>query len=138
VWSCSKADGAAPNYFLARARSNIGPNCGGWEYRHEERRLESNSQILSSRIVWGQARHGSVTRLAPVASVPGPEHMDKVDRAMDWLARCLGTGRLPAQDIEARAVGDGISKATLRRAKDALGVKSTKAGMNGRWEWELV
>jgi hypothetical protein len=35
------------------------------------------------------------------------------------------------------ADGAGISHATLRRAKDALRVRSIKTGMSGRWLWAL-
>ena len=44
-------------------------------------------------------------------------------------------GRRPVAGIEIAAVMEGISKATLRRAKKTLGVISEQR--DGGWHWEL-
>jgi hypothetical protein len=50
-----------------------------------------------------------------------------------------GGGRMPANKIKAEAQSAGISKATLLRAKNSLGVKSLKSGgkEGGPWIWVL-
>lgn len=59
------------------------------------------------------------------------------DDAAEWLLDYLADGPKPYEEIE-RAVKDaGMAMGTVRRAKAALHIKSTKAGPSGGWEWEL-
>ena len=59
----------------------------------------------------------------------------EVDVAGDFLLIVLDDGPLPAADILALAQLHGISDRTLKRAKAALAVRSTRA--SGAWEWTL-
>ena len=40
-------------------------------------------------------------------------------------------------DVRAQAKDADVKYATLRRAKDALGVRSTKGKFDGKWYWRL-
>lgn len=61
--------------------------------------------------------------------------------ARQWLADILADGPLPAADVVEAAKQDGISERTLRRARQALGVRPSKVGRPGdddaRWIWAL-
>jgi hypothetical protein len=57
-----------------------------------------------------------------------------LDHAVTFLERVLDDGPMLATEIRARARTAGISTPTLRRAKDALGVKARKSSA-GPWEW---
>jgi len=46
--------------------------------------------------------------------------------AVEWLERTLIGTELRTTDVEQRALDEGITKATLRRARDKLGVVSKK------------
>jgi hypothetical protein len=59
------------------------------------------------------------------------------DDAMEWLADFLKPGSKEQKDVCELAARAGISYATLRRAKDALRVRSFKEGMHGPWLWAL-
>ena len=46
-------------------------------------------------------------------------------------------GALESETVKAEGAAAGFSWATLRRAKDELGVKARKEGIAGGWRWEL-
>lgn len=69
-----------------------------------------------------------------VAKERGP----RTAEAMEWLTATLQYGPQYAFDIHDAAKEDGISFATLRLAKTALGVVSRKdPGVGGAWTWQL-
>jgi hypothetical protein len=61
----------------------------------------------------------------------------KIDEARDWLALVLGSSGVATKDLKRQAVSDGISWATIRRAKDSLNVKTGKLGFDKGWGWQL-
>jgi AAA domain len=64
--------------------------------------------------------------------------LDLLDEAKAVLRDLLDRGPMPSKDVQRQAHEAGISDATLRRAKDALGVKSIRPdGFNGPWSWTL-
>jgi hypothetical protein len=65
------------------------------------------------------------------------EDRSAVDDAREWLADFLSDGSKEQPECRKKAAGVGISFATLRRAKDALRVRSHKAAMKGTWFWAL-
>ena len=76
--------------------------------------------------------------LKPPAKKRGPPPRAR-EEAEKWLRAALAHGPRPAKDLIAAARKDGITEATLKRAKDALrieGVESKKRGMKGKWVWQ--
>jgi len=67
-----------------------------------------------------------------------PEDGRARNRAVAWLADVLKPGSKEQKEVQKLAEEAGISNATLRRAKDALEVRSFKAGMSGPWHWALA
>jgi hypothetical protein len=59
----------------------------------------------------------------------------KLEDATQFLHQMLSTGRRSGKECEEEATRNGIAPATLRRAKENLGVKSLKHGKG--WIWEL-
>ena len=57
--------------------------------------------------------------------------------AKAFLADMLSNGPLPQKAVKGEAAGAGLSWATIRRAKEALGAEARKTGMDGGWEWAL-
>jgi len=78
------------------------------------------------------AHRGSVLPLAGVTVAT--TSTTALDHAVAFLERTLANGPVPATEIRARARTAGISTPTLRRAKDALGLKARKTSA-GPWEW---
>ncbi len=68
---------------------------------------------------------------------PGPEP-EAVNEAAEYLEQgVLADGPKPVKEIEAQARKDGFSWATIRRAKDKLGVRAFKNSLTGGWSWRL-
>jgi putative DNA primase/helicase len=123
---------------IARAKSNIGPDGGGFEYqlvqtvvREPDGEVEVGAQIID----WGQALEGTARDLLAVEE---PENKaDALTTAVTFLKELLQDGPIDACVIEERAEIAGVRQATLRRAKDKLGIKSCKKAMEDGWEWAL-
>jgi putative DNA primase/helicase len=120
---------------LARGKSNIGPDTGGFEY--DIAQSEPLPGIFASYIAWGKSVDGTAREL--LAESDGGDLSDKsaLDAACDFLRDVLADGLTPVKGVEAEANNAGITKATLRRAKERLGVL-TKKGTEGRWYWRLA
>ncbi len=59
--------------------------------------------------------------------------------AKEILTDLLSSGPVSPTEIRKAATAAGVKEATLRGAKDALGVRSVKSGFgaDGQWKWEL-
>jgi hypothetical protein len=100
------------------------------------------------RVVSGESSAGPAARLEwgaeteltcdDILKVPDkPAKASARDTAKEWLKQVLVGGPLPQTEVEARAGAEGISAATLKRAKEELGVRSRKSGRPAVWYWEL-
>lgn len=118
---------------LARGKSNIGADDGGFEYHIGH--AEPIEGIRASLITWGAQLSGSARELL---AEPANDEQPKsaIDAAMTFLRDVLEGGHTPAKTVEERAADAGISKASLRRASDRLYVFKIK-GMGGVWYWSL-
>ena len=118
---------------LARGKSNIGPDCGGFEY--DIAQAEPLPGIQASFIAWGRAVDGTARELLAEPEGGDQGATSALDAACDFLRNVLADGITPVKSVETEANSAGISKATLRRAKDRLGVLPRK-GVAG-WYWHL-
>ncbi len=50
----------------------------------------------------------------------------------------LAAGRCPPTNVKSEAMAAGLSWATVRRAKDQLGVTAAKTALDGGWVWTLA
>ena len=135
VMVCAKtqdADGTERR-IMARSKSNIGPDDGGFSYTLEQ--VEALPGIWSSRTVWGQAVEGSARELL---AEPEPEQQGSSAReAADFLREVLALGMCPSKVIKQEAEEAGFAWRTVHRAADKLGVKKVNGGMDSGWYWCL-
>jgi len=120
-------------FLLARVKSNIGPDGGGFEYEFEQREIEPH--ILANRIKWGAAIDGDArAMIAEAEADPDDSRQD----AVSWLREYLRDGRKNPKNVynDGKAA-EGYKEHQLDRAKKKLKVKSGRDGMNGPWYWEL-
>lgn len=129
--------GQPQRMMLARAKSNIGPDGGGFVYEFEQIALPGYPGVEASRITWGAEVQGSARELLaePETEAEAPAR----NGAAEWLRELLQPGPVSSDEIKAECVAAGLSYGTLRRAKDAMGVKSIRKGYgdDGKWYWAL-
>jgi putative DNA primase/helicase len=127
-----KTEDGSDSRLLARAKSNIGKDDGGFAYSLEQ--VEIGDGIAASRVKWGTAVEGSARELlADADNETDGEHQD----AAVWLRELLIGGPIDSNEVKRAADANGISWSTLRRAKKRIGAKSEKDGMTGGWSWFL-
>lgn len=120
---------------LARGKSNIGPDDGGFEYHIEQ--SEPLPGIHASYIAWGNGVAGSARELLtePDGQDGSGEDKSAVNAAVDFVRQVLADGFTPTNTVKENAASAGISWASVRRASDSLKVKKTKSA--GAWYWSL-
>ncbi len=123
---------------FARAKSNIGPDSGGWRYYLEQIELDGYPGVYASRVLWGEAVEGTARELlAQAEAVEDPEDRSATDEAADWLRELLSAGPMKASEVQREARQAGITEKALRRARERLGIKPGKRGFAGGWWWTL-
>lgn len=124
---------------LVRAKSNLGPEGGGFRYQLQNLNLPApHEHIPTSRVVWSEPMRGDAREI--LAEIEAPlqgDRMSAVGRAEAFLIEALSEGPEPARNLEEQAKAHRVSKRTLVRAKQSLGVLAYKDGMNGPWLWAL-
>jgi hypothetical protein len=128
--------GSDPNDKSRRAitqnKSNYGPISTSIGYAIDP----DDSSPSGARFYW--TGESSLTSAAILASIESEESRSSRRIAEEFLSERLEAGPVPEKDIAKDARTAGISAATLRRAKAALGVKSNKRGghFGGQQEWD--
>lgn len=120
---------------LCRAKSNIGPDDGGFAYELVPAELETHPGVSNCYVQWGQALDGGARELLAASEDDGEG--GSIGDAKRFLADLLADGPVPVVSINAEANSAGFSKATIRRAKKALSLVAGKDGMHGGWYWQL-
>jgi len=119
---------------ICRAKSNIGPDGGGFAYHLRQSELIALPGFEASYVEWGEPVEGSARDLLGDNDDEGGSCKD----AQTFLKAILADGPMSAAEVMAAAEANGIAEKTLRRAKKALGVKSVKArSSSASWDWSL-
>lgn len=129
-----KGEDGADKRILARSKSNIGPDNGGFEYQMEQ--VEALPGIDASRIVWGRAVEGSARDLLtdPAQGEDGTDHTDAVSLLKAELTADHWTGMTSATQPLKDA---GFTKKQIWLASKKLSITRKKGGMNEGWYWRL-
>lgn len=128
--------GAESRRMFVRAKSNIGPDEGGFAYALE--RVEVAPDVEGQRTRWLEPLEGTARELLADAEAE-PENEDGTSAAgVDGFLRgLLADGPIPAKAIKGDADGAGYTWRTVQRAADRIGVERRKEGMKGGWVWAL-
>ena len=112
---------------MLRAKSNIGPDGGGFVYSLDQGPLDGYPGISASRVHWGEGVEGSARDvLAEVEAMDGER--SATDEAMDWLRYTLESGPMPAGEVLKLARLSGISDKALRTARERMSIKPKRNG----------
>lgn len=135
--TAKRTDGDEQQRIVCRAKSNIGPDDGGFIYSLEQKEVQTG--IFSSYVVWGKSLEGSARDLLaePDQNNFGDNSKTALEDAKEFLMTLLADGELPQKSIKEEAEGAGHSWITIRRAKTVLYIITTKSKMDKRWYWKL-
>lgn len=118
---------------LARGKSNIGPDDGGFEF--ELSQSEPITGIKASFVKWKSSLTGSARNLLEESSKDCLGSLGT--EAQDFLVLTLSSGSMPVSEIEEKAHGAGITFSAVKRASAQLGILKQKNGFQGSWLWSL-
>ena len=138
VWVTAKPIEQGGARRLVRAKSNIGPDGGGFEYDLQQVRLPGDAEIYGQAIAWEKALDGTARDL--LAEVESPNDEADAPARVDcerWLKGLLADGPFDAKEIRRLAELTERKWRTVNRAKGVLKIESIKITMGGGWFWQL-
>lgn len=126
-------DAVQRRMILARAKSNIGPDGGGFLYGLEQ--IDVIDGIPASKIVWDSQLYGTARDLLdePEAGETG----NGPQSAVDFLRDLLAGGAMTVDEVKRRGTEAGFSFRALQRALNRAGFKSKRQGFGKPALWSL-
>jgi len=129
-------DDGEPRRVFVRAKSNIGPDDGGFAYELE--RVEVQPEVEGQRVRWLEALDGTARELLAEAEADNYSEDGSSPGSVDaFLRALLIAGPVTAKSVMADADGAGYAWRTVQRAAERLGVDRRKEGVRGGWVWAL-
>lgn len=134
----SQGDDGTDRRILARSKSNVGPDDGGFEYSLDQIELDAYPGISASRVLWGKSLAGSARDLLGEAEDAGGDNTER-DDAKVFLASMLRDGPVGSKQVRADCDGAGYAWSTIRRAQRDMGIQVEKNGFGSKsfWAWTL-
>jgi putative DNA primase/helicase len=127
-----QSDDGQDRRILARGKSNIGPDDGGYEYHLEQ--VEALPGIQASRVGWGKSVEGSARELLSDPDEPGEDAND----ACELLKAELAADSWTPYEEACKPLGTaGFTKKQIWAASKKLGVIRRKGGMKDGWYLRL-
>ena len=122
-----------PLRVLARAKSNIGPDDGGFEYHLEQTEIQTD--VFASHVAWGNAVEGSAREL--LTDPDDDAGNDANDAATILQAELVRDCWTPADAAKKAVTRQGFTAKQVWSASKKLGVIRKKGGMAAGWYWRL-
>lgn len=130
-----KGDEGQDKRILARSKSNVGPDDGGFEYQLEM--TEALPGIEASRVAWGSAVDGSARELLTDPAEDDGQQ-ETLGDAAELLRQCLtGPGWFPAKEATKTMTDAGFTKKQIWAASKKIHVGRKKGAMNEGWYWRI-
>lgn len=127
AWLVTKDPNDARRRLVLPINNHLGNDSTGLAY-----------SIIDGAVAWepNPIKMTADEALAQEAARSGGES-SKQSAAAEWLAELLREGPLPVAEAERQAIEAGFSKATLRRSREALNIRTMKSGFEGGWRLAL-
>ncbi|EQD79375.1 AAA ATPase [mine drainage metagenome] len=127
AWIVVKDKGDEARRLLLPLKNNLGPDQGGLAYRvivaqNGAPRVEFEAEPVN-------------IRADDALAAPGDD--EGADDPGSFLRELLADGAMSARDVQKEARGFGLTDKQLRSARERLGIKPRKTGMDTGWMWEL-
>lgn len=130
-------DDEEPRRVLVRAKSNIGPDDGGFTYSLI--RVEVAPEVEGQCVRWGDALLGSAREvLAEAEAEPDGADDGGARDCADWLRDLLRDGPVSAREVKRYSDEAGYAWRTVQRAMRRAGADSRRVGFGKPAEWFLV
>ncbi len=139
--STGDSGGEQARRLLARAKSNIGPDGGGFVYELQQVPISTtHGDIQASAVRWGAALEGSARALLGDAEAEASEQVEERRDLASWLRELLEGGPMPAKQVEAAAKASGYGWRTVQRAMKPAKVQSVRVGFgkDSFQQWSLA
>lgn len=133
-------DGTATRMLL-RAKSNIGPDSGGFGYDLFQAELKDVTSIFASYVAWGEPLDGTARDLLASAEERTDGDGGTQDEVARWLRDLIGEegGSIDRRDVMKAAQSMGFKERTVHRARDRLGISVRQMGFGkdkrSVWTW---
>ena len=115
---------------VLHAKNNMAPKPQGLAYRLLQTIVCDN--IVASYVHW-EAAPVTISADEALGATEDKRGRSGREAAETFLRERLAGGPVPQREVKADAEGAGLAWATVRRAKDRLGIKPEKSGMEGGW-----
>jgi hypothetical protein len=141
VLAAAKAatDDNAERRVFARAKSNIGPDGGGFEYRLALADVPGVDGLTASRVLWGEPLEGTARELlAQAEAAEDPDERSAADECTDLLRNLLEGDAVEVKTVRAKLRAEGFTDKQIRRAREKLGVRRERVGFCGKDYWTLA
>lgn len=119
---------------LCRAKSNIGPDGGGFGFDLKQVDIPDHPGIRGSRLLWTGKVDGEAHEILGIADDLEDESRSDAEA---FLLEELRDGAVATKDLQKAAKGAGIGWRTVERAKKRLGIVAKKRSFGGGWEWSM-
>lgn len=126
---------AAVQRVMMRAKSNIGPDTGGFDYSLAL--VEVAPGVEGQRVQWGAMRKGSARDILAAAEAEPTADDASAGDVADVLKQLLANGPQPAKEVQAEVEAAGFSWSQAQRTAGRMGILRKKTGMKGGWVWAL-
>lgn len=132
-----KSEDGTDRRILARSKSNLGPDDGGFEYHIEQ--TEPLPGIQASYIAWGAAVAGTARELLTDPNETDEEgSTSHASDAVEMLKSELSADHWTPFDTCTQPLKDaGFTKMQIWKASKKLNVRRQKVGMDKGWQWRL-
>lgn len=120
---------------LIRAKSNIGPDDGGFAYALD--RVEVAPDVEGQRVVWQGALQGTARELLADAESDASGDGEGVSDAAAWLRELLANGPVAVSAIRKLSDEAGYAWRTTQRAMHKAGAESRRGGFGKPATWAL-
>ena len=141
VWLAARQapdDDTPERRVLMRAKSNIGPDGDGFEYRLVNVELPGLPGVMASSVTWEKSVTGAAREvLADIEPSGDPDERQDRRDAAEWLRDLLTGDAVPVKAVRFQADAAGFSWRTMQRAMRDLGVVSKRGGFGQPGVWHL-
>ncbi len=116
---------------LARSKSNIGPDDGGFEFGVAQVGLDEHPGVQASSVQWGRAVEGTARQLLAEAEANQDDDQSRgaaTSEAVEALRLILSTDTVPSKSATAQMRAEGHTDKAIRTARERLRVVVARSG----------